>query len=93
MTNEPINNNCTVEEHVNNLLDLFKYNDIVAGIKEEGNSGDWSLSQRLDSKWVRMIRDIRNSGLRDLSNLKFIKELCETHQDVLYDSMSSRIII
>jgi len=93
MRNEPINNNCTVEGDVNNLLDLFKYNDIVAGIKEEGNSGDWSLSQRLDSKWVRMIRDIRNSGLRDLSNLKFIKELCETRQDVLYDSMSTRIII
>ena len=44
MRNEPINNNCTVEGYVNNLLDLFKYNDIVAGIKEEGNSGDWSLS-------------------------------------------------
>ena len=92
MQNEPINNSCPLEGYVNNMLDLFKYDYIVAGIKEDFES-DWALSCRLDLKWIRMIRDVRNSDFKEINNLKLIEQLCSTQQNILSDNMISKIII
>jgi hypothetical protein len=93
MLNLPKEGYDSLEKYINHLLDTVYYEDLVAEIKGDYDPNDWELSQTLPIKWSRMIRDIRNSGLKDISHLKLIEQFCLMQQNIVYDTLNNKIII
>ena len=78
-----------IDNFINYILDLYRYNDIVQHIKEIGDKKLWDFSQ--DSKWDKIVNSIlKTSYLDDIIILEYI---CSKKKELLLSELDNKIII